>query len=163
MKQTVLLVEDDENDVFFMKRAFKEANIANPLNVVVDGREAIRYLSGSGEYADREVSPLPCLILLDLKLPHVLGLDVLKWLRSQDEFLTTIVVVLTSSKEDTDIEKAYAHGANSYLVKPPDSQQLVDMARRIKEYWMELNQVGPPCIEFVRGKASEDPDLGSVQ
>jgi CheY-like chemotaxis protein len=149
---TVLLIEDDENDVFFMQRAFREAGIATPLHVVGDGREAIDYLSGKGKFADRKAWPLPCLVLMDLKLPYVLGLDVLKWLRSQPEFKSIVVVVLTSSKQDADIEKAYSLGANSYLVKPPDVHQLVAMVKRIKEYWIETNQIGPPCIEFARGR-----------
>jgi CheY-like chemotaxis protein len=149
--QPVLLVEDDENDVFFMQRAFREAGIINPVSIVNDGREAIDYLSGNGKFSDRAVWPLPCLVLLDLKLPYVLGLDVLKWLRSQPQFKSVIVVVLTSSRQDADIEKAYALGANSYLVKPPDVHQLVAMVKRIKEYWMETNQLGRPCVEFARG------------
>jgi len=155
---SVLLVEDDENDVFFMQRAFREADIITPLHIAKDGREAIDYLSGNGKFADREKWPLPCLILMDLKLPYVLGLDVIKWLRSEPAFKSIIVVVLTSSKQDADIEKAYALGANSYLVKPPDVQQLVAMVKRIKEYWIEMNQIGPPCIEFARGHA---PKLSS--
>ena len=148
---TVLLVEDDENDVFFMERAFREAGITTPLHVVNDGRQAIDYFCGKGKFTDRKRWPLPCLMLLDLKLPYVLGLDVLKWLRTHSEFRSIVVVVLTSSKQDTDIERAYALGANSYLVKPPDVQQLVAMVKKIKEYWMETNQIGPPCIEFARG------------
>jgi CheY-like chemotaxis protein len=152
-QQTVLLVEDDENDVFFMQRAFRDAGITTPLNIAHDGREAIDYLSGNGQYNDRQKSPLPCLVLMDLKLPYVLGLDVLKWLRSQPEFKTIIVVVLTSSRQDADIQKAYALGANSYLVKPPDVHQLVAMVKRIKEYWIETNQLGPPCVELARGQS----------
>jgi DNA-binding response OmpR family regulator len=154
MNQTVLLVEDDENDVFFMQRAFREANITTPLNIVSDGREAIDYLSGKGKYSDRKTYPIPCLVLLDLKLPYVLGLDVLKWVRSQPEFKSVIVVILTSSRQDADIERAYACGANSYLVKPADVHQLIAMVKRIKEYWIEINQLGPPCIQFARGQTS---------
>jgi DNA-binding response OmpR family regulator len=153
MNQTVLLVEDDENDVFFMQRAFREAAIVTSLNVVNDGREAIDYFSGSGKYNDRQSYPIPCLMLMDLKLPYVLGLDVLKWVRSHAEFKSVIVVVLTSSRQDADIERAYSLGANSYLVKPPDVHQLVAMVKRIKEYWIEMNQVGPPCIQFANGKS----------
>jgi CheY-like chemotaxis protein len=147
----VLLVEDDENDVFFMQRAFREAGIVTTLNVASDGQQAIDYLSGKGKFADRHAWPLPCLVLLDLKLPYVLGLDVLKWLRSQPEFKSIIVIVLTSSRQDADIEKAYALGANSYLVKPPEVHQLVAMVKKIKEYWIETNQIGRPCVEFARG------------
>lgn len=147
----VLLVEDDENDVFFMQRAFREAGIVATLNVASDGQQAIDYLSGQGKFADRQAWPLPCLLLLDLKLPYVLGLDVLKWLRSQPEFKSIIVIVLTSSRQDADIEKAYALGANSYLVKPPEVHQLVAMVKKIKEYWIETNQIGRPCVGFARG------------
>jgi DNA-binding response OmpR family regulator len=150
-RQTVLLVEDDENDVFFMQRAFREAGIITPVSVACDGREAIDYMSGNGKFADRQNWPLPCLVLLDLKLPYVLGLDVLKWIRSHAEFKTVVVIVLTSSKQDADIEKAYSLGANSYLVKPPDVHELVAMVKKIKEYWIEMNQVGAPCVEFARG------------
>jgi CheY-like chemotaxis protein len=149
---TVLLVEDDENDVFFMQRAFREAGIITPLSVASDGREAIDYMCGNGEFTDRQKWPLPCLVLLDLKLPYVLGLDVLKWIRSQPEFKSVVVIVLTSSRQDADIEKAYSLGANSYLVKPPDVHQLIAMVKKIKEYWIEMNQIGPPCIEFARGQ-----------
>jgi CheY-like chemotaxis protein len=151
--QPVLLVEDDENDVFFMQRAFREAGILNPLKVACDGREAIDYLNGKGKFADRREWPLPCLVLMDLKLPYVLGLDVLKWIRTEPAFKSVIVVVLTSSKQDADIAKAYSLGANSYLVKPPDVHQLVAMVKRIKEYWIEMNQLGASCIEFARGKS----------
>lgn len=157
MNKLVLLVEDDEDDVFFMKRAFKEAGIITPLNVVGDGREAIDYLSGNGKYADRKLWQLPCLILLDLKLPLVLGLDVLKWIRSKHDFDSVIVVVLTSSREDKDVELSYGFGANSYLVKPPDAANLHEMVKRIKEYWLETNQVGPRCIEFSRGQTIHLP------
>ena len=162
MIPTVLLVEDDEDDVFFMRRAFKDASIANPLSVVLDGREAIDYMSGNGKYVDRQTWQLPCLILLDLKLPRVLGLDVLRWIRSDEQFKSVIVVVLTSSKEDIDVERAYALGANSYLVKPPDAEKLLTTVKRIKEYWMDLNQLAPRCIEFGKGQASARPQLPSV-
>lgn len=146
--RTILLVEDDPNDIFFMKRSFKEAGVINPCRVLEDGREAIAYLNGDGTYGDRARHPLPCLVLLDLKLPYVLGLDVLKWIRTRPALNTTVVVVLTSSKDDADIERAYDLGANSYLVKPPDAEKLFEMVRRIKGYWLEENQMPAGCIEF---------------
>ena len=85
MSTTILLVEDEVNDVFFMKHAFEEVGILNPLQVAVDGQEAMDYLGGHGAYADRERFPLPCLTLLDLKLPRVMGLEVLQWIREQPE------------------------------------------------------------------------------
>src|SRR5687768_9107081 len=96
LNQTILLVEDDANDVFFMKRAMKLAGVVNPVQVASDGRQAIHYLGGTGEYSDRTKFPLPGLVLLDLKLPHVMGLDVLKWIRAQPELKMVVVLVFTS-------------------------------------------------------------------
>src|SRR6476620_1948906 len=118
----VLLVEDNEDDVFFMQRAFKIAGIANPLMVTEDGQQALDYLAGRGKFSDRARFPLPCMVLLDLQLPLVQGVDVLKWIRSQFEFQTLLVIVFTSSRVDRDIEAAYRCGANSFLVKPPTEE-----------------------------------------
>jgi CheY-like chemotaxis protein len=142
MNRTILLVEDDENDVFFFKRATRLAGMINPLHVAQDGREAIDYMKGTGAYADRSEFPLPCLVLLDLKLPHVMGLDVLKWIRAQPEFQTVIVIVFTSSKLAPDIDTAYRLGANSYVVKPSTPGKLQEMLVVIKQYWLDLNE--PP-------------------
>jgi PAS domain S-box-containing protein len=139
MSGTILLVEDEENDVLFMKHAFKEVGILNPLQVAQDGKEAMDYLSGNGGYADRERFPLPCLTLLDLKLPRVMGLEVLKWMREQPELRNLIVIVLTSSRLGPDIETAYQLGANAYLVKPSSPGELREMAMGIKQFWLERN------------------------
>lgn len=139
MNATILLVEDEENDVFFFKRAAKLAGISNPLRVAQDGREAIDYLNGTGAYADRTQYPLPSLVLLDLKLPHVMGLEVLKWIRERPEFKAIIVIVFTSSKLASDIDTAYQLGANLYVVKPSDPAQLQEMLVTIKLYWLDLN------------------------
>ena len=148
MNRIILLVEDDDNDVFFMKRAMKLAGISNPLHVASDGRQAIQYLGGSGEHSNRAKFPLPCLVLLDLKLPHVMGLDVLKWIREQPELKNVIVLVFTSSKLPPDISRAYALGANSYLVKPSSSAELPNMVGMIKRYWLDLNQSAPTEESF---------------
>lgn len=126
-----------------MKRAMKLAGMLNPVQVAFDGRKAIHYLGGTGEYSDRAQFPLPCLVLLDLKLPHVMGLDVLKWIREQPELRGVIVLVFTASKLPPDISKAYFLGANSYLVKPSEPDGLVETVRLIKEYWLHLNQAAP--------------------
>ena len=147
MKQTILLVEDDTNDVFFMKRAMKLAGMLNPVQVASDGRQAINYLDGAGEYSDRRKFPLPCLVLLDLKLPHVMGLDVLRWIREQPDLRTVIVLVFTASKLPPDISKAYFFGANSYLVKPSKPDELIQMVRLIKQYWLDLNY-SAPALEY---------------
>src|SRR6476660_2003053 len=106
MMKTILQVEDDPNDVFFFQRSMKKAGVPNPTQVAQDGQEAIDYLQGAGKFADREQFPLPCLVLLDLKLPHVMGLDVLRWIRGQPG-MAPAVVMLTASGEDADVAAAY--------------------------------------------------------
>src|SRR5438094_4878289 len=128
MPRTVLLVEDEPNDVFFMQQAMKKAGVVNPIRVASDGQQAIDYFEGTGKFANRVEFPLPCLVLLDLKLPYVMGLDVLKWLREQPG-LPIVVVVLTSSRNDADIKTAYHLRANAYLVKPPELGKLLDLAK----------------------------------
>jgi len=135
MTKTILLVEDDENDVFFFKHAMKKQSLENPLQVASDGREAIDYLQGVGKFANREEFPLPYLIVLDLKLPFVMGLDVLKWIRQQPQ-LSPIVIVLRSSQENADIEETYRLGANAYLVKSPELGKLQEMIRAITDFWL---------------------------
>jgi CheY-like chemotaxis protein len=136
----ILLVEDNEDDVFLMKRAMKSAGIVNPLFVAEDGQQAVDYLSGAGEYADRSAHPVPAIVFLDLKLPLKGGLDVLGWIRRQGELESLVVVVLTSSSEPSDLKEAYRLGANSYVVKPPTAAQLLEMAKAFKWYWLEFNQ-----------------------
>lgn len=136
----ILLVEDDQNDVFFLQYAFETAGVANPLQVVPDGQEALQYLAGKGRYADRLRFPLPCLVLLDLKLPVKMGTDVLRWIRTQPQLSNLLVVVLTSSSDASDVDMAYECGAQSYLVKPLSLEKRLEMARAIKSYWLELNE-----------------------
>src|SRR3954452_4404495 len=104
--KTILQVEDDPNDVFLFDRAMKKVELANPIQVVTDGQEAIDYLSGVGKFADREQYPLPAVVLLDLKLPYVMGFEVLKWIREQPN-MPLVVIILTGSAEDRDIASAY--------------------------------------------------------
>ena len=138
--RSILLVEDNRDDVFLMKRALKRADIANPLYVVEDGQKAIDYLSGAGGYNDRGNYPLPAILFLDLKLPFKSGHEVLAWIREQEKFDTLVVVVLTSSDEPRDVSKCYELGANSYVVKPPTAEKLLDLARAFKWYWLEFNR-----------------------
>jgi CheY-like chemotaxis protein len=127
-EQIILLVEDDEDDQFFMKIALDKAGIHDPLQIANNGREAIAYLSGGGEFADRRHFPLPTVIFLDLKMPYVTGFDVLEWLRSRgDEFAGIPVIVLTSSPEQRDQTRACELGARSYLLKPPTREMLLDV------------------------------------
>lgn len=137
---SILLVEDDPNDVLLIRRAFRKANLANPLQVVGDGEQAEAYLSGRGPYADRERHPLPVLVLLDLKLPRRSGLEVLEWLRGQPALSRVRIVVLTSSREASDVNRAYDLGASSYLVKPVAFDSLIDLVKALDLYWVILNE-----------------------
>jgi CheY-like chemotaxis protein len=139
----ILLVEDAEDDVFIMKRALKAAGITNPLQVVGDGDAAVEYFRGSGKFGDRQSYPLPSIVFLDLKLPLRSGHEVLTWVRERAEFSSIVIVVLTSSEEPEDLRKAYQLGANSYLVKPPTSEQLVEVAKAFKWYWLDYNEFVP--------------------
>lgn len=136
--KTILQVEDDPNDVFLFQHAMTKAGVANPVQVVADGREAIDYLRGDGKFADREKFPFPCLVLLDLKLPYVMGLEVLKWIR-QRHGLVLPVLILTASGENADIATAYQLGANGFLTKPSEASKLQDMVRAIKDFWLTHN------------------------
>ena len=138
---SILLVEDNEDDVFFMRRAFKNAEVPCAIQVVEDGQKAIDYLAGTGDFSDRARFELPFLLLLDLKLPFRNGLEVLQWIRQQPGFTSLIVVMFTSSRENSDIEKAYKLGANSFLVKPASVDQLLNTVRSIKTYWIEHNEL----------------------
>jgi CheY-like chemotaxis protein len=137
--KTLLLVEDSEDDIFLIKRSFTRADIHFDLQVVQDGDEAVEYLSGEGDFADRTKYPLPTLVLLDVKLPCRSGLEVLSWIRSQPQLKGLPVVMLTSSAEPEDIDRAYRNGANSYLVKPINYEQLDKMLPLLMEYWLSAN------------------------
>ena len=141
---TLLLVEDNEDDVFLMKRALRAAGITNPLQIAEDGQAAIDYLAGNGTYADRALYPLPLIVFLDLKLPYKSGHDVLEWIRQQPHFSTLIVIVLTSSNESVDLSRAYQLGANSFVVKPPTSVLLQEIAESFKLWWLTYNHAVVP-------------------
>lgn len=124
----LLLVEDNEDDVFIFRRAYRQAGIPNPLHIVGDGEEACAYLFGRGEFADRERHPQPRLVLLDLKLPRKSGLEVLQCIRAEPALADLCVVVLTSSAEERDVLRAYALHAQAYLVKPPSVRTMRELA-----------------------------------
>jgi CheY-like chemotaxis protein len=138
-KPVILHVEDDPNDVLLVDLAFRKAGLPVSLIVVHDGDQAIDYLSGQGAYWDRSVHPLPAVVLLDLKLPRRSGLEVLAWLRGREDLRRMLVVMLTSSNQPTDVNRAYDLGANSYLVKPSALEQLINMLRQFSIYWLETN------------------------
>ena len=123
VNHTILLVEDNEDDVFLMRRALDEARVTAGLQIVEDGQQAVDYLSGAGKYSNRSQYPLPKLVFLDLKLPLKSGHEVLTWIREQPDFESLVVIVLTSSDQPSDIRISYRLGANSYLVKPPPPER----------------------------------------
>lgn len=138
--RSILLVEDDPNDVLLIRRAFRKIGSEAPLNVVEDGERAVAWLDGQGELADRDRHPQPDLLLLDLKLPRLSGFEVLEWLRGQDGLRRLPVIVLTGSRETSDVNRALDLGANSYLVKPVGFDALLDIVRMLDLYWLTYNE-----------------------
>lgn len=137
---TILLVEDDSNDVLLIQRAFRKAKLSGLLQVVDDGEAAVHYLTGEEPYNNREQYPLPILMLLDLKIPRRSGHEVIEWLRQQPSLKRLPVVVLTSSSNNNDVNRAYDLGANSYLVKPVAFEALQEMLKTLNLYWLLLNE-----------------------
>jgi CheY-like chemotaxis protein len=142
--QFILLVEDDLNDVLLVERAFQKAGLRDCLRVVRNGEEAIDYLQGRGSHSNRERSPQPFLLLLDLRMPGTDGFEVLQWVRAQEELKRLLVVVLTSSNLQADVDRAYELGANSYLVKPLGFEEMVNLVHRFDAYWSEINRSPTP-------------------
>ena len=140
---SILLVEDSDDDVTLTMRAFRKAAIHNPLDVVNDGEAALDYLFARGAYADRADRDLPCLVLLDLQLPKLNGLEVLSAIRADPATALLPVVILTSSREEQDVVEGYRLGANSYIRKPVDLQQFQDAVRQLGLYWLVVNEPPP--------------------
>jgi len=134
----ILLVEDNPRDVESIQRAFRQARMTNPIKVVTDGTAAMEYLSGAGIYGDRSQYPFPLLVLLELNLPKVSGLKVLQWIRRQPALEQLRVVILTSSRQAGDTERAFTLGANSYLNKPGNVEQLVMLMSGLELRWAVL-------------------------
>ena len=138
----ILLVEDNPNDVEMTLRALKKINIMNNIRVLSDGDEALQYLLGTGKFQDRDFNFNPKVVLLDLKLPKVDGLEILRKVKSDERTKVMPVVILTSSKEERDIIESYKLGVNSYIVKPVDFEKFMDSVKELGMYWLLLNQ--PP-------------------
>jgi two-component system, response regulator len=139
----ILLVEDNSSDEELTLRALRKSHISNEVVVVRDGAEALDYLFARGTYADRDPTDLPQVVLLDLNLPKIGGLEVLQRIREDERTRLMPVVILTSSQEDRDLAAGYARGANSYVVKPVDFTQFADAVRQLGLYWLVLNQPPP--------------------
>ncbi|MCB1647167.1 MAG: response regulator [Pseudomonadales bacterium] len=139
----ILLVEDNPDDELLTIAALEMSNLVNEIQVCRDGLEALDYLYCRGKYADRDKSDLPALILLDINMPKVSGLDVLRELRSQDSTKRTPVVMLTTSQEDSDLVESYDLGANSYVKKPVDFEEFSQAVSRLGFYWLLLNKPAP--------------------
>lgn len=146
-KQTVLLVEDNPDDVELTLRAFKKNNLLNEVVVASDGVEALDYLFGTGAYAGRDPSKLPQLVLLDLKLPRIDGLEVLRRIRGDASTQFLPVVVLTSSKEEQDMVRSYSLHANSYIRKPVNFDRFIEAVRQLGFYWLILNESPPVTVK----------------
>jgi two-component system response regulator len=142
-KKTILLVEDNANDEFLTLRALKKYNVANDVTVARDGVEALDYLFATGAHAGRDTRELPLVVLLDLKLPKVDGLEVLRRVRSDDRTQMLPVVILTSSNEERDVINGYKLGTNSYVQKPVDFAAFMDAVGQLGLYWLMLNQPVP--------------------
>jgi two-component system response regulator len=142
-RRPILLVEDNPDDIELTLRAFRKRRILNPVVVLRDGQEALEYLFGTGRYADREPSGVPLVILLDLKLPRVDGLEVLRRIRADERTRMQPVVMLTSSVEEEDLIASYRLGVNSYIRKPVDFEQFVEVVGQIGLYWLLLNEPTP--------------------
>jgi len=142
-KKIILLVEDNQDDIELTLRAFNKNNILNKIIVVKDGAEALEYLLQKGKYSNLTIDDYPELVLLDLKLPKLGGLEVLKKIRENEKTSLTPVVIVTSSSEEQDLIQSYKLGANSYIRKPVNFNQFIDAVRQLGLYWLVINE-GPP-------------------
>lgn len=136
---TILLIEDEATDSVLIRRALEKAGVENPIQTIANGDTALSYLEGIGEYQNRARYPLPVFVLLDLKLPGMMGLQLLKWIRTRKDLRLIPIVVLTSSAEESDVRSAYEGGANSYMLKPGDRDEVCRVINIIQNYWLEHN------------------------
>jgi len=139
----ILLVEDNPDDIDLTRRAFRKNNLLNPIVVAEDGAAALDYLFGRGSWEGRDVRDRPALVLLDLKLPKIEGIEVLRTIRQDPRSQTIPVVILTTSREDRDVVESYRLGANSYVRKPVDFNEFIEAVRNLGMYWLLINEAPP--------------------
>lgn len=142
----ILMLEDEQNDVYFVRRALAKLGARHTLHAVHNGGEALRYLCGEGEYKDRSKFPMPNIIFTDLKMPGMDGFEFLRWLRDHPECLIIPTIVYSSSTQDSDVRKAYALGANSYVAKPSGLAEMTDFLKFTSEYWSRC-ELPPPVLK----------------
>jgi CheY-like chemotaxis protein len=155
-RETVLLVEDDPDDVLIMQRTFQRFRLPKPLQVLASGELAISYLDGRDQFADRQEYPLPTLMFLDLKLPGLSGFEVLTWIRQQARLSKVQVVVLTGSRKSLDVYRAYELGANSYLVKPVQPEDIAGLGQSLRLPWLALAEDPQRRREAVPGQLGRE-------
>jgi CheY-like chemotaxis protein len=144
---TILLVEDDPSDALLVRKAAQKTLAGIPIALATDGEEAVRYLKGEGQYSDRSAFPFPDLVLLDLKMPRMNGYEFLRWIRAQPVLKRLPVIVLTGSIQETDTRRAYEEGANSYVTKPSNFDDLVEAMKTLGDFWLsgsKLPEATPP-------------------
>lgn len=137
---SILHVDDSEDDRFLFNRAWQRAGIHLALVSLESGEQAINYLSGKGEYADRSIYPIPCMVFLDLKMNATSGFDVLQWLRGQPELQHLVVIIYSSSNQSVDVRKSLQLGANAYVTKPAGNQKWIDLLASIKNFWLRFHE-----------------------
>ncbi len=145
---SILVAEDELGDVLLLRRAFEKAGVKSPVHIAANGQEVIEYLSGSPPFADPVAYPLPALLLLDLKLPLISGFELLEWIRKAPQLRHMIIVVFSSSDYPEDINRAYELGANSYILKPRNPDDLVNIVKQLQNYWLKINTT--PTIHLRR-------------
>lgn len=142
----ILVAEDDPNDIMLLRRAFYKAGVDVPIRFVRDGQEVLDYLAGSPPFEDPVDNPVPTLLLLDLKMPRLNGFEVMEWLRKQAFLHRLPVVIFSASSEPEDRRRAYSLGAGSYVVKPQDPEQFMEVVRLLKQYWVNINLPPPDLV-----------------